>query len=137
MISNKWQNAARLACEALFDCECRVIIKKKYKAEDGSSRFLDEVLYDGLPCRISYGQLSTAKKSSRPDRSNLTRKNDTIGSEISTPVRLFVAADADIPPGSKIVVFNDDREFCFASSGISAVYPGHREILMTAYEENA
>ena len=137
MISNKWQNSARLACEALFDCVCKVMVRNKFKAWDGSTRFKDEVLYDGLPCRISYESVSTSKKSSRFERTSLTRKNNTLGSEISATARLFVSADADIPPGSKIFIFKDGREFRFVSSGIAAVYPGHREILMAAYEEYA
>ena len=137
IISNKWQFAARLTCEALFDCVCMVISQNKFKAADGSTRFEDKMLYGGLPCRISYESLSASKKSSRLERSSFTRKNNTLSSEISATVRLFVSADADIPPGSKIVVFKDDREFRFVSSGIAAVYPGHKEILMTAAEEYA
>lgn len=137
IISDVWKNTARLACEALFDCECRVIVRKKYKAADGSTKFKDEVLFERLPCRISYEQMSSAKKSSRLERLSFTRKNDTLAAEISAAVRLFVSADADIPPGSKIVVNKEGRELCFVCSGIAAVYPGHREILMAAQEEYA
>ena len=137
MISDVWKNTARLACEALFDSECRVIVRKKYKAADGSTKFKDEVLYEGLPCRISYEQLSSAKKSSRLERLSFTRKNDTLAAEISTAVRMFVSEDADIPPGSKIFVNKEGKELCFVCSGIAAVYPGHREILMISGEEYA
>lgn len=137
MISNAWKNTARLACEALFDCECRVIVQKKYKAADGSVKLKDEVLFENLPCRLSYGTLSTAKKGSRLERLSFTRKNDTLAAEISATVRLFVSADADIPPGSKVVVLKEGREMQFICSGIAAVYPGHREILMAAREEFA
>lgn len=137
MISNAWQNAARLACEALFDCECRVIVQKKYKAADGSTRFKEELLYGALPCRISYESVSPAKKSSRLERMSFTRKNDTLAAEISATVKLFVSSDADVPPGSKIVVNKEGKELCFVCSGIAAVYPGHREIIMVPQEEYA
>ena len=137
IISDVWKDTARLACEALFDCGCRVIVQKKHKAADGSTKFKDEVLYEGLPCRISYEQLSPAKKSSRLERLSFTRKNDTLAAEISAAVKLFVSADADIPPGSKIVVYKEGKELCFVCSGIAAVYPSHREIIMVSQEEYA
>ena len=136
-ISNVWQKTARLACEALFDCECRVIILKKYKAADGSTKFEDDVLYERLPCRLSYEYVSPTKKSSRFERLSFARKNDTLAAEISATVKLFVLPDADIPPGSKIVVCKAGKEFRYVSSGIAAIYPGHREIMMTAQEEFA
>ena len=136
-ISNMWQNAAHLACEALFDCGCRVIVRKKYKAADGSTQFNEEVLYENIPCRISYESLDPSKRSSRLDRMNFSRKNDTLSSEISATVKLFVSADNDIPPGSRIVVFKEGKELCFVSSGIAAIYPGHKEIMMVSQEEYA
>lgn len=137
MISDLWKNTARLACEALFDCECRVVVREKYKAADGSVQFKKEVLYEGLPCRISYESVNPSKKSSRLERLSFTRKNDTLAAEILATVKLFVSADADIPPGSEIVVMKEGRELCFVSSGIAAVYPGHKEIMMAAREEFA
>ena len=136
-ISNVWQNTAHLACKALFDSLCRVIIRKKFMAPDGSSQFKEEILYEGIPCRISYESVLPSKKSSRLERLSFTRKNDTMAAEISATVKLFVSADADIPSGSKIVVFKQGMELCFVSSGIAAVYPGHKEIMMTAQEEYA
>ncbi|MDE7229903.1 MAG: hypothetical protein K2N56_05420 [Oscillospiraceae bacterium] len=115
---------------SLFDCVCRVIVKKKRSAEDGSVRFEDEVLFDGIPCRISYEAISPAKKSSRQERINFTRKNDTLAAEIAATVKLFVPADVDIPPGSEVIVSKVGREFSFVCSGIAAVYSGHREIVM-------
>lgn len=115
---------------SLFDCVCRVIVKKKRRAEDGSVRFEDEVLYDGIPCRISYEAISPAKKSSRQERINFTRKNDTLAAEISANVKLFVPADADIPPGSTVAVSKAGKELYFVCSGVAAVYSGHREIVM-------
>lgn len=115
---------------SLFDCVCRVVVKKKYKAADGSVRLEDEVLYDGIPCRISYEAISPAKKSSRQERINFARKNDTLAAEISAEVKLFVPADADIPPGSTVVVSKAGKELYFVCSGVAAVYSGHREIVM-------
>lgn len=137
MIPKGWQNAAHKAAESLYDYVCRVIVRKKVKAADGSFRFEDKVLYEGLPCRISYESVSSAKRSSRLERLNFTRKNDTLAAEISATVRLFVSPDADIPPGSKVVVSGVDKEFCFVSSGIAAVYPGHKEIVLISSEEYA
>ncbi len=121
----------------LFDCVCRVIVKKKHRAEDGSARLEDEVLYDGIPCRISYEAISPAKKSSRQERINFTRKNDTLAAEISATVKLFVSADADIPPGSEVIVSKAGKELYFVCSGAAAVYSGHREIVMIPREEFA
>ena len=137
IISNVWQNAARLACEALFDSECCVIIRTKYSAADGSTRFKEEVLYERISCRISYETIASSKRSSRTERLAFTRKNNTLSAEISATVKLFVSPDLDIPPGSKVVVFKEGKELCFISSGIAAIYPGHREIIMTAQEEYA
>lgn len=137
IISKGQHDAARKAVESLFDCVCRVIIRKKSKAADGSVRFEDEILYEGLPCRISYESVGSAKKSSRLERPNSTRKNDTLAAEISAYIRLFVSPDADIPPGSDVVVSRAGKEFRFVAAGIAAVYPGHKEIVMTSREEFA
>lgn len=137
MIPKRQRDAARKAAESLYDCVCRVVIQKKTKAADGSVRFEDEILYEGLPCRISYESVGSAKKSSRLERPNSTRKNDTLAAEISAYIRLFVSPDADIPPGSAVVVSKADREIHFVAAGIAAVYPGHKEIVMVSREEFA
>lgn len=137
MIPGEWQDTARKAAESLYDSVCRVVVRKKDKAADGSTRFADEVLYEELPCRIAYESVVSAKRSSRLERLNFTRKNDTLASEISATVRLFVPPDAEIPPGSEIVVSKAGKEYRFASSGIAAVYPGHKEIVMIPREEFA
>lgn len=138
--SSKRQTAyckAFKAVESLYDCRCRVIVRKKLKSADGSVRFENEVLYEGLPCRISYEAISSAKKSSRQERLNFTRKNDTLAEEISATVKLFFSPSADIPPGSEIVVFKEGAEFHYVSAGIAAVYPGHKEIVLVSREEFA
>ena len=122
---------------SLFDCACRVIVKKKHRAEDGSVRLEDEILYDGIPCRISYEAISPAKKSSRQERVNFTRKNDILSAEISAEVKLFVPVEADIPPGSTVVVSKAGKELYFVCSGVAAVYSGHREIVMIPHGEFA
>ncbi len=137
MIPDKWQDITRAAAESLYDSVCRVVVRKKNKAADGSTRFEDEVLYEELSCRIAYESVASAKRSSRFDRLNFTRKNDTLAAEISATVRLFVPPDAEIPPGSEIVVSKAGKEYRFASSGIAAVYPGHREIVLMPQEEFA
>ncbi len=137
MITMGQRGTVRKAVESLYDCVCRVITKRKSKAADGSVRFKNVILYEDLPCRISYESVGSAKKSSRLERPNSTRKNDTLAAEISAYVRLFVSPSADIPPGSAVVVSKAGKEFHFVAAGIAAVYPGHKEIVMVSREEFA
>lgn len=133
VISNNIQAAA----ESLYDCTCRVIVKRKIKAADGSVRFDDEILYGELPCRISYQVIGAAKKSSRQEQRNSMRKNDILAEEISAVVRLFYSPYADIPPGASVCVTKAGREYFFVSAGITAVFPSHKETVLTAREEFA
>jgi len=50
-------------------------------------------------------------------------------------VRLFLAPDVVIPPGSRIVVRRGDgQELCFWRSGVPAIFEGHQEIRMEREE---
>ena len=122
---------------SLYDCVCRVVIRKKIGQGDGSVRFEDELLYASLPCRLSYETVGAAKKSGRPERQNSMRKNDILAEEICLSVKLFFSPTADIPPGSTVVVSKAGEEYVFVSAGIAAVYPSHKEIILTAREKFA
>lgn len=130
-------NDLRSAVEGLYDCVCTVTAKRKVKAADGSVSFEDEILYSGLPCRISYQAIGAAKKSSRQEQRNSMRKNDILADELSAVIRLFFPPDADIPPGANVCVTKAGREALFVSTGITAVFPSHKEVVLTAREEFA
>lgn len=125
------------AVEGFYDCVCKVAVQKKTNGGDGSVRFMDEILYGSLPCRLSYEKVSAAIKGSRPEHRNSMRKNDILAEEISVSVKLFFSPAADIPPGSTVIVSKAGAEYAFVSAGIAAVYPSHKEIVLTARDKFA
>ena len=131
------QGDIKSAVEGLYDCVCRVIVQRKVKAADGSVRFEDNILYDALPCRISYQVIGAAKRSSRQEQRNSMRKNDILAEEISAVIKLFYSPYADIPPGSEVCVTKAGKEYFFVSAGITAVFKSHKETVLTAREEFA
>lgn len=79
-----------------------------------------EVLSD-IPCRRSYERLHVTDAAAGAPR-------QAIG------IKLFLAPDVAIKPGSKLVVTQDGVTEQYAASGKPAVYPTHQEILLKLFE---
>lgn len=120
-------NNAKAEARAIFekvyyDAICTVYELKKVKDEQTKITEENEVVvFDNQPCRLSFEKLSS------------TAQTET-AAEITQGVKLFVSPEIVIKGGSKIAVMQNGRTQIFSSSGKSAVYPTHQEIMLELFE---
>lgn len=122
-------HSCRKAVEKLYSGVCNVYEYKRIFDEENSTYTHKEVLvYKDLPCRISF--------STRQSYTGLrTSEEEELGNKSKHWVKLFVSPDIEIKPGSKIVVKQNGREDVYKNTGIPAVFRGHQEILMAAWDK--
>lgn len=127
--------AVPAAVKLLFTDVCTVFVNEKIEGAGGAARFSRRVLFENIPCRVSFDSISSAKSNGSMERTRFTRKNLIPAAEISSAVRLFVEAEYDIPPGSEIHVLRRGGLLRFCASGYAAVYSSHREIMVVPVEK--
>lgn len=103
---------------------CTVTAYEKYKKSNKTTAFRDVVKYSDIPCRLSFQSKNAASKAN--PFSGMTQS-----------IKLFVAPDVEISPGSKITVTHDGRTTEYKQSGFPAVYATHQEILLELLDERA
>ena len=115
--------SVREAIESLYDCTATVTVRVPY--EDGAvTRFREEELFSGEPCRLSFSGLEAAGEAG-------------LWSEAEQSVKLFLAPEREIPAGSKITVEGRGMTRVYARSGQPAVYGSHQEIALALWDEIA
>ncbi len=127
--------AFHAAVKRLFKDVCTVYIVKKSLGGNGGTAFSKRVLFENIPCRISFDSIGYAKLNGSMERTRFTRKNLIPAAEISSAVRLFVEPQFDIPEGSDVYVLHDGVPLKFRASGYSATYYSHREIVVVPFEK--
>lgn len=93
----------------------------KEKDEYGITRRKDGVLYENIPCRLSY-----QSKNHNQEEEGVSEPDQTI--------RVYCDIEYKIPAGSKVVVTQYGQTMTYYASGIPAVYNSHQEIELTAKE---
>lgn len=106
------------ALARLWTDRCSVYLKTK-ATDPGTNltRFSEQLLAGGLPCRLSFKSL--AASGGRP------------AAALSQQTVLFLAPETEIPPGCRIVVHrggDPEKELIFARSGLPGIYPDHQEV---------
>lgn len=82
---------------------------------DGETITQEGVVVENQPCRLSHG-------------SNTHAKQGSVNAEASQTVKLFLAPEIEVKPGSKITVIQNGRTYNLEASGLPAVYSTHQEI---------
>ena len=119
------QKMHRKAIEATYDGTCRIYGMRSVKDPDTKVTRQEEVLVqEGIPCHLSYSSTTPAAGSS------------TVTVVIQT-IKLFLAPESVIPPGSRIEVTQQGRTESYGQSGKAAVYSSHQEILLELWREYA
>ncbi len=111
----------RKAVEKLYDGVCNVVEHKSFAKSNHSTAFEDTVIYENIPCRLSFQSLNTASESGG-------------AGEIRQTVKLFVSPEFEIKAGCKIEVTQNGKTLLFKSSGEPARYETHQEIMLEPFE---
>lgn len=115
---NSYMLAARKAIESQYDGKCNIIEhKEKLKENSNITHFVEEVVKEDQPCKISFEEVYV----------NTETDTDT---KVITKIKLFIAPEINIRPGSKIIVTQRDRTTEYKNSGEPAVYDTHQEIML-------
>lgn len=119
-----WKQA-RKAIEDRYKGLCDILEKRKVKDEVTKATVLrDRVVLSNQPCRLSYSSSGTANQT------------DTI-SNIEQTIKVFIAPEIKIAPGSKLRITQNGITTDYISSGVPAVYETHQEVPLELEEENA
>lgn len=116
------QRRHRKAIEAAYDGVCRIYgIQSVKNPETKVTRQEEAVSQENITCRLSYSSAAPASGSG------------TV-TAVSQVIKLFLAPELVIPPGSRIEVIQQGRTESYAQSGKAAVYPSHQEILLELWK---
>lgn len=119
-----WKQA-RKAVESRYRGLCDILEKRKVKDEVTKATVLrDTVVLSNQPCRLSYSSSGTANQT------------DTV-SNIEQAIKLFIAPEIKIVPGSKLRITQNDVTTDYISSGVPAVYETHQEVCLEMEKEKA
>lgn len=126
MNMEKAQAAARAALEK-FHYKDRCSVVEYRDAKDPKTKLTrkqEVTVLEGQPCKLSFKTITNAAGSET-------------ATAVSQTVKLFLAPEITIAPGSKLVIEHEGRTDVYAQSGLPAVYPTHQEIMLTAFERRA
>ena len=119
---NYCRKRQREAVEAVFDGTCRIYGMRSVKDPETRVTGQEEVLVQGdIPCRLSCSNAPAAAGNGQV-------------TAVAQTIKLFLAPEIMVDPGSKIVVTQNGRMDCYARSGKPAVYPSHQEIALEIWK---
>lgn len=116
------QRMHRKSVEATYDGTCRIYVMQSVKDPVTKVTRQEEALaLDDIACHLSY--------SSAPP----TAGSDTV-TAVAQTIKLFLAPELVIPPGSRIEVAQQGRNESYGQSGKAAVYSSHQEITLELWK---
>ena len=122
MLSKAQMVRVRKAVESLYEGLCTVTERQPYSRPNKSTGFKEVTVVKDQPCRLSFSSIPAAEQSET-------------GATLQQSIRLFIAPEIDILPGSRITVTQDGRTVCYCRSGQPAVYAAHQEIDLELWKE--
>lgn len=114
--------AARTAVESLYEGKCTIIEYQKVQKANKSIGFEEVVVLADQPCRVSYKATNTAT----PDGNGATA--------VIQGIKLFIAPEVDIKPGSKLTITQNGATSSFKRSGEPARYITHQEVELDLFK---
>ncbi|MDO4267451.1 MAG: hypothetical protein Q4C73_03175 [Eubacteriales bacterium] len=125
MIADAIRQAQRMhkaVLEQTYDGVCSIYALAYEKdPETRVSKHKETLLQGELPCHLSFSGSPAAKNS------------ETVTTAAQT-IKLFLAPEQVIPPGSRIEVTQNGRTESYAQSGKAAVYTSHQEIVLELWK---
>lgn len=120
---NPYILAARQAVESQYDGICNIIEHQKVKdPKTKKSNFIENIVKEEQACKVSYEDIYVNTETETQ-------------SKVVTKIKLFIAPELDIKPGSKIVVTQKGRTTEYKNSGEPAIYDTHQEIMLEKFKE--
>ncbi len=115
----------RKVIESTYDGTCNIYEKQSYKDPDTkvTGQKMMKVVED-RSCHLSFSNISPADETE-----NISR--------IRQVIKLFLAPEIVVKPGSKIEVTQAGRTEFYSGSGKPAVYCSHQEIVLELWKEKA
>lgn len=114
-------DGVRRAIERLYTGVCTVMEYGSFRDEVSKiTRQAERTVLEGQPCCLSFEKTTAAAPT------------DT-AAEVVQGVKLFLAPEVEVKPGSKIIVEQAGRRFEFAASGQPAVYGSHQEVALSLW----
>lgn len=109
----------RSAIESLYKGVCTITNSESvFDAKTRRTTFKDVVVCENQPCKLSYNSSPNANQT------------ETVAIASQT-IKLFIAPELEIKEGSKVIVTQNNVTRTYKSSGISAVYTNHQEIILS------
>lgn len=122
MLSKNEMVKARKAIESLYDGKCTITEHQKVKKENKSTGFQDVVVLEDEPCRLSFKTI------------NNTNQTETAASTVVQIVKVFLAPEIQVKPGSKLTITQNDVTTEYKSSGEPAFYSTHQEVVLELFK---
>lgn len=80
----------------------------------------EKIVVENQPCKLSFEKITAAQQTET-------------AAAVTQSVKLFVAPEIEIKPGSKITVTQYGITTAYAVSGKPAVYPTHQEVMLEIF----
>lgn len=122
MLSKTKMVKARKAIESLYDGTCTITEHRKIKKANKSTGFEDVMVLENQPCRLSYKTITN------------TNSTESGASTLSQIIKLFLAPEIEVTPGSKVTVTQKGVTTDYKSSGKPAIYSTHQEIVLELFD---
>lgn len=119
------QKMHRTVIEQTYDGACNIYGMQDIKDPETKITEHKEVTLQGdVPCHLSFSSTATAEGTGT-------------STDVKQEIRLFLAPEIPVPPGSRIEVTQHGTTENYSRSGKPAVYSSHKEILLELWKEYA
>lgn len=112
---------ARKAIESMYKHTCTITEHQKFTKENKSTGFKDVVVLENQPCRLSYNSVNNANQTET-------------ASPIMQTIKLFIAPEIRVKPGSKLTITHNGVTTEYKNSGEPAIYDTHQQIVLELFK---
>lgn len=122
MLSQNALVKAKHAIESLYTGTVTVTEYQEYTKPNKSTGHREVPVIIDEPCRLSFSSSSS------------TSPQDNNASALVQNIKVFLAPDKDIKPGSKLTITQNGRTAEYKNSGEPALYATHQEINLELFK---
>lgn len=119
------QKMHRTVIEQTYDGTCTIYSLQDVKDPETKLTEHREVpMHENIPCHLSFSGAVTAEGTGT-------------STDVKQEIKLFLAPEISVPPGSRIEVTQHGATESYSRSGKPAVYSSHQEIILEFWKEYA